>query len=290
MLEIGRDARVVAVDARDRGRADQPGDLGRDRARRVALLVLPALLLGHRAVLDDEVGGLADVAPVARAGAPELPGEHDRQADLVHLQRLPLRRAVDLRVLRERAVVELLLVEEEVERARRPRPCRPPPAAPWRSGRGRAPRRGGTGAERGLSGSMRSSPQPHGIDGDATNAPGLSLSSCALRTSSDGLVGGQRPGRAAAGIGLSWLRYCDPAGLVVGGDAPRSRRRARPWRPSSAAVPTRGEADRERQVAVLAAPGQARVGLLDDVARAAARRRCARAGRRCGPCSPSSCA
>jgi hypothetical protein len=31
--------------------------------------------------------------------------------------RLPLRRAVDLGVLRERAVVELLLVEEEVERA-----------------------------------------------------------------------------------------------------------------------------------------------------------------------------
>ena len=30
-------------------------------------------------MLDDEVGGLADVAPVVRAGAPELPGEHDRQ-------------------------------------------------------------------------------------------------------------------------------------------------------------------------------------------------------------------
>ena len=236
MLEVGRDARVVAVDARDRGRAHEPGDLGRDRARRVALLVLPALLLGDRPVLDDEVGRLADVAPVARAVAPELPGEHDRQADLVHLQPLPLRRAVDLRVLRERAVVELLLVEQEVERG---------------VGRGlvarRQQRRGDLVEVARPDEVVRRRARVVGVDAQLAPAPRhrrrrderarVVLVLVRLEHEQRGLVGGEQRDRGGRRR-LEPVAVLRPSRPCSRRRPPRSRRRATSVAASSAAVPT----------------------------------------------------
>src|SRR3954447_10473881 len=87
--------------------ADQAGDLSADARGRVAVGVLPALLRG-RALGKNALRGAADVAPGARVGAPELPREQDRIGDLVELQAAPVRRAVEVRVLRQAAVGLLL--------------------------------------------------------------------------------------------------------------------------------------------------------------------------------------
>jgi hypothetical protein len=48
-------------------------------------------------------------------GAPELVGQHDRERHLIELQTAPHRRAVDARVLRERAIGLLLDPKQEIE-------------------------------------------------------------------------------------------------------------------------------------------------------------------------------
>jgi hypothetical protein len=49
-------------------------------------------------------------------GAPELVSQHDRERHLIELQTAPHRRAVDARVLRERAIGLLLDPKQEIER------------------------------------------------------------------------------------------------------------------------------------------------------------------------------
>ena len=117
-LLVGGRARVVAVLAREVGGADQPGDLRGDRARRPAVLVLPAVHVGPRAGLDEPVGRRLDVLGVGlRVVAMQLPREDEREGDLVLLGAVPVRRAVDEGVLPDRAVGTLLLVEHEAQRA-----------------------------------------------------------------------------------------------------------------------------------------------------------------------------
>ena len=60
----------VVVDRRDLRRGGQAGDLGRDRRRRVAALLLPALDAVRRTVGDEEVGGGNHVVEVERPGRP----------------------------------------------------------------------------------------------------------------------------------------------------------------------------------------------------------------------------
>ena len=120
-VAVGR--RRVVVGGRDLRRAHQAGDLAGDRGGGVARLVLPAILRRPRrgvAVLleaDQEVRGALDVRPRRGVAAPELVGQHDRERDLVELQPAPEGRAGRRRVLRERAVGLLLLVEQEVQGA-----------------------------------------------------------------------------------------------------------------------------------------------------------------------------
>ena len=115
----------VAVDVGDPAGRDQPGDLGRDRGRREAALLLPPLGAERRAVRDDEVGGLLDVVAVERAvpGQAGLPGHQDRVRRLVQLVAAGVRRllAVGQRVARHPAVGQLLALEQEPGRRLRGR-------------------------------------------------------------------------------------------------------------------------------------------------------------------------
>jgi len=70
-------------------------------------------------VRDDVVGGALQVRPPSRVGGAELPGEHEREGDLVELRVSPPRSARDGRVLREGAVGALRSEEDEVELAQR---------------------------------------------------------------------------------------------------------------------------------------------------------------------------
>ena len=94
----------------------EPGDRGGDRRGRVAVGVLPALLR-RRPAPDDALRRPLDVAPGTRVEPPELPREHDRVGDLVELQVRPVRRAVEVGVLREAAVGLLLAVPQVADGA-----------------------------------------------------------------------------------------------------------------------------------------------------------------------------
>ena len=98
-------------------RGGQPGDLGRDRGRRVAGLLLPALDAVGRAVGDQEVRGRLDVA-LPQGGVTAEPGQvrhQDRIGGLVQLGAAGVRGglAVEQRVARHRPVRQLLPVEQE---------------------------------------------------------------------------------------------------------------------------------------------------------------------------------
>ena len=112
----------VAVDAREVGRGDETGDLGGDRRRRVAALLLPALGPERRTVGDQEVRRRLDVVGVERGvGEPELLGHQDRVGGLVELrvERIGRGLAVDEAVARHRPVRQLLVLEEEERRGAR---------------------------------------------------------------------------------------------------------------------------------------------------------------------------
>src|SRR4029079_8194302 len=105
--EVAGGRGVVAVALGDLGGAHEARDLRGDARGRVADEVLPALLR-DRALVDDAVGGALDVRPRARIEPAQLPAEDDRVGALVELQIRPVRRAVEVRVLREAAVGLLL--------------------------------------------------------------------------------------------------------------------------------------------------------------------------------------
>ena len=106
----------VAVAVGDRTRRRQAGDLRRNGGRRIALLLLPALVPEGRAVRDHVVGGPLDVRQVERVvGQPDGAGHQDRVGDLVelHPERIGRRFAVHQAVARHRPVGLLLPLEQE---------------------------------------------------------------------------------------------------------------------------------------------------------------------------------
>ena len=115
--------RRVAVLLRDVRGGDEPGDLGGDRRRRIAALLLPALGAKGRSVADEEVRGRADVGRVAMAAGrrhrhARRVGHQERVGRLVELgaERIGRQLAVDQAVAGHRPVGELLPLEEELER------------------------------------------------------------------------------------------------------------------------------------------------------------------------------
>src|SRR5580658_2556097 len=94
--------------ADDVGGADERGDDDGECGGRVAGVLLPAFLLCHRSVADEEAGGACDEGNDVEAAEgvelPETPGEDDGERDLVKLNAGPVGRAVDPEVLREAAV------------------------------------------------------------------------------------------------------------------------------------------------------------------------------------------
>ena len=112
----------VAVRARELGRGDEPRDLRRDRRRREAALLLPALDAERRSAGGDEVRGRLDVVLVQRrVREPELVRHQDRVGGLVELRPEGVGRdlSVDEAVARHRAVRQLLALEQEQRRGPR---------------------------------------------------------------------------------------------------------------------------------------------------------------------------
>jgi hypothetical protein len=107
----------VAVDGGDPRGGRQAGDLGGDRRRRVARLLLPALDAVRGPVSDQEVGGRDHVLAieVGVAGQTGLPIHQDRIGGLVELQSSGVGRdhAVEQRVAGHRAIGLLLAIEQE---------------------------------------------------------------------------------------------------------------------------------------------------------------------------------
>ena len=104
---------------------------------------------------EDALRGALDVLQVPASVRPSCHDEQDRVGDLVELQVRPVRRAVEVRVLREAAVGLLLARPQVVERAPGGRAVAGRELRRWRPGRGRATTRGGTGPS-----SRRSCPTP----------------------------------------------------------------------------------------------------------------------------------
>ena len=122
--EPDRGRRRVAVRACDLRGRDEAGDLGRDRRRREAALLFPALDPERRPARGDEVRGRLDVIRVERCvGEPELVRHQDRVGGLVELrpERVGRDLAVDEAVPRHRAVRQLLALEQEEGRVARGR-------------------------------------------------------------------------------------------------------------------------------------------------------------------------
>ncbi len=86
-------------------RADQPRDHRRQRRRRVARVLLPALLLRHRRIAHQERRRALDkrkhVELAQPVQLPQPPRQHDRKRHLIQLNARPVRRSVDPEVLRE---------------------------------------------------------------------------------------------------------------------------------------------------------------------------------------------
>ena len=261
----------VAPAAREVGGAHQARDLGRDRPGRPAALVLPALLLRPRAAAHDVVGGAADARPRALVGPPELPGEHDRQRDLVELRVRPALLAADLGVLRERAVGLLLAEEEVVDRPVRGR------RVARREQRGadlvevaRPHEVVGTGRQVGLDRAEAPAPR-HRRRGDAGAPVGLVLAGLehhqrAVVELAHGRVRDTRRRR------LQPRQVLLPAARVGarrGREAARQRASRRPQGRARGAA----EAERERHPRARARPGEAGLRRLADVARPAHLRR-----------------
>ena len=119
----GRRGRV-AVCPRELRCRGETGDLRRDRGRREAALLLPALDAERGAAGDEEVRRRPDVVRVQRCvGQPELLRHQDRVRGLVELRSEGVRRdlAVDEAVARHRPVGKLLPLEEEERRVARGR-------------------------------------------------------------------------------------------------------------------------------------------------------------------------
>src|SRR5258708_39797711 len=94
---------VLAGVARKFGGGDERGDAGRERRRREATQVLPAVELRERPFADEELRGGTDhdrirvVVEAARNA--EAPGEEDCERDLVELNGGPVGSTVDRPVL-----------------------------------------------------------------------------------------------------------------------------------------------------------------------------------------------
>ena len=125
------------------GGDQQRGDLGGDGERRIARLLLPAILRAHGTVAREKRGRAPHHRPerVALAGVDHAfaSGEIDqqnRQGRFVHLDAVPVRRAVEPHVLRPVAVRLLrdLQVSQHAPRVRGARrSARKPPAVSTRS-------------------------------------------------------------------------------------------------------------------------------------------------------------
>ena len=119
----GRRGRVAVCPRKLRCRGET-GNLRRDRGRRVAALLLPALDAERGAAGDEEVRRRPDVVRVERCiGQPELLRHQDRVRGLVELRAERVRRdlAVHEAVARHRPVRKLLPLEEEERRVARGR-------------------------------------------------------------------------------------------------------------------------------------------------------------------------
>ena len=115
--EVQERAVGVSLDGGDPSGSHEARDLGRDRRRGVAALLLPALGPEGRPAGDEEVGRLANVIGVERAVArkPRLPRHEDREGGLVELVATGVGRAapVDEAVARQPSVGQLLALEQE---------------------------------------------------------------------------------------------------------------------------------------------------------------------------------
>ena len=190
---VARGVGLRPVAARDVGRAHEPGDLGRDRGRRVAACAAPAVQLGPRPVADDELGGAAQRAPGGDVEPLELPGEHDRQRLVVHVVGARPRPAADLDVRRKAAVPLLRLLQQEVE------PGRGGLRSPRRRSR-RSRARRGRAAGRGGRGSTSSLPAPRpGHRRRRDRGPRVGLVVMRGEHQQRRLVGGVAPGRPPPG-------------------------------------------------------------------------------------------
>src|ERR1700722_16004487 len=108
LLEELRGGHVTAV-AREAGCANQSGDIGGQRRGRVAGVLLPSLLRGGRAVVDQEVSRPQDhrirIEILEPGALVQPPRQHDRKRDFVELN------AVDPEILRKAAVRTLRACE-----------------------------------------------------------------------------------------------------------------------------------------------------------------------------------
>ena len=205
----------------------------------------------------------------AASGAAELPGEHDRERHLVELEVAPVRRAVDGRVLRERAVRLLLAEEEVVHRAVGAGACRRPRSARWRSGRGRATRRGG----RRPTGSRAPCPTPTASSARRCSRRGRSCPRARRASSPRRCRASRRRSRAAASARRG--SECQPR-LV------RGARRGEAARRASASPRQRGrgvrvaEAERHGQALAARQAGERGARGLNEVAAARPCSTCAR--------------
>ena len=113
---------MLAPVLRELRRGDERGDARGERRWRQAPEILPAVQLRQWALADDELRRRADhrrVRVVVEAACDaEPPCQQDRQRDLVELRRGPVRRTVDVPVLKPGAVGTLSRLEV-AERAQR---------------------------------------------------------------------------------------------------------------------------------------------------------------------------
>ena len=112
----------VAAVAREAGRADQAGDIGRQRRGRVAGVFLPSLLRRWRAFSIRKCAARSTIGYGSKcprgARLVQPPRQHDRKRDFVELDAGPVGSAVDPEILREAAVGSLRAGEVD-ERAQR---------------------------------------------------------------------------------------------------------------------------------------------------------------------------
>ena len=101
----------MADDVEDVGGGEEAGHLDREREGRIAGILLPAVLPGHRAVADEEARRLLDhrqeavrVGGVDMAVTAQHVGEDDGEGAFVHLDPAPIGPAVEPDILRPVAV------------------------------------------------------------------------------------------------------------------------------------------------------------------------------------------